>query len=544
MATRPRDYHQVMDRFSSKSVRRVAGAVATMIVALALTTLAVWVLEGSLSIPNASGTYLLAVVAIAVAFGTLAAVATAIGSFFLYDFLFVSPTGALIVGNAEELLNLLLLLALGVVVGQLAGMQRARAETAVLRERQARTQYQVGRELATASTARAALAPLVEILRSEVDATRAWIGLGPGAAQERVTADSGPAGRRAAPASYQLLQRRPGEEGTAWVRVHDPRSASAEPRDPGGVSFRIPITAAGIPLGSLWVVRHRSVGPPGRGHTRVLAAAADQIGQALERDRLAEEATGAEIARRSEAAKTALLDSVSHDLRTPLASIRAAAGSLMDPSVPLDEDARRERAASIDGQAERLNRLVTNLLDMSRIEAGGLHARLEVFPLEDLVRATVARFAGQLDGRTVAISMPPDLPPVSVDAIFIDQVVTNLLENAIRHAPPDVPIRIGAVATPAGTVRLCVEDGGPGVPAAALDRVFDKFYRVPETRERSRRGSGLGLAVVRGFVDAMGGHVSAHASDIGGLAVDVELQAVPNAALLPGPDVPREANAP
>ena len=525
-------------------MRTVFGALAVMGAALALTTLAVAALEGVLQIPDASATYLLAVVSIAVAFGTAAAVATAIGSFLLYDFLFVAPTGALIVANAEELLNLLLLLALGVVVGQLAGMQRGRAETAVLRERQARTQYQVGRELATAATAREALPGLVKIVGQEVEATRTWIGLGPEVGQERVTADSDPAPGQAAPASYQVLQRAPGDEGTAWVRVHDPRPASGERREPGGVSYRIPITAGGIPLGSLWVVRRRSDGPPGRGHTRVLAAAADQVGQALERDRLADEATGAEIARRSEAAKTALLDSVSHDLRTPLASIRAAAGSLMDPNLAIDEDARRERAASIDGQAERLNRLVTNLLDMSRIEAGDLHARLEVFPLEDLVRATVERMAGQLGGRAVSISMSPELPPVAVDAIFMDQVVTNLLENAIRHTPPDVSIRVLGAVTSAGTVRLCVEDGGPGVPAAAFDRVFDKFYRVSETRERARRGSGLGLAVVRGFVEAMGGRVTARASDLGGLAVDVELQVVSNPPPPAGRDAPRPEDTP
>jgi len=510
-------------------VRHVAAAVAVMVIALAVTTLAVGALEGTLHIPDASATYLLAVVSIAVAFGTSAAVATAIGSFLLYDFLFVSPTGALIVANAEELLNLLLLLAIGVVVGQLAGMQRARAETALLRERQARTQYRVGRELVTATNARSALPALVEILRSEVDATRAWVGLGPDVEQERVEADSGPAGPPTVAASYELLQRRPGDEAMGWVRVHDPRRTTAGLHDPRDPCFRIPITAGAGPLGSIWVVRRRSAGPLGRGHTRVLAAAADQIGQALERDRLAAEATGAEIARRSEAAKSALLDSVSHDLRTPLASIRAAAGSLMDPNLVLDGDARRDRAASIDSEAERLNRLVTNLLDMSRIEAGDIHARLEVFPVEDLVRATVERMAGQLDGRTVALSMPPDLPPVAVDAIFIDQVLTNLLENAMRHAPPDVPIRVVGAVTSGRTVRLSVEDGGPGVPAAMLDRVFDKFYRLPEARERSRRGSGLGLAVVRGFVEAMGGRVTARASTLGGLAVDVELQVAPEA---------------
>jgi two-component system sensor histidine kinase KdpD len=533
-----------MEWFRPTSVRKLAGMVAVMASALAVTTLAVGALEGALRIPDASATYLLAVVSIAVAFGTSAAVAAAIASFLLYDFLFVAPTGALIVANAEELLNLLLLLAIGVVVGQLAGMQRARAETALLRERQARTQYRVGRELVTATNARAALRALVEILRSEVDATRAWVGLGPDVAQERVEADSGPAGPPTVVTSYQLLQRRPGAEAMEWIRVHDPRRTTAVPHEPRDPCFRVPITAGGSALGSIWVVRLRSSGAPGRGHTRVLAAAADQVGQALERDRLAAEATGAEIARRSEAAKSALLDSVSHDLRTPLASIRAAAGSLMDPNLALDRAARQERAASIDSEAERLNRLVTNLLDMSRIEAGDIHARVEVFPVEDLVRATVDRMAGQLAGRTVALSIPPDLPPVAVDAIFIDQVLTNLLENAMHHAPPEVPIRVVGAVTGSHTVRLSVEDGGPGVPAAMLDRVFDKFYRLPEARERSRRGSGLGLAVVRGFVEAMGGRVTARASDLGGLAVDVELGAVPEATLLGGPGAPPGTGTP
>jgi two-component system sensor histidine kinase KdpD len=512
-----------MERFRTPAARRVVVAVASMLLALGLATLVVGLLEDRLRVPNAAATYLLAVVAIAVAFGITAAVATAVGAFLTYDFLFVSPTGALVVADPEEWLNLVLLLALGIVVGQLAGMQRSRAETAALRERQALTQYLVGRELATTTTARAALAALVEILRSEIDATRVWIGLGPGVAQERVAADSEPAERPVVAASYQVLQRAVDNERSSWVRVHDPRRPSAEPRDAQDACFRI---------------RRRSAGPPGRGHARVLAAAADQIGQALERDRLAEEATSAEIARRSEAAKTALLDSVSHDLRTPLASIRAAAGSLMDPDLPLDGEARRERAASIDREAERLNRLVSNLLDMSRIEAGDLHARLEVFPLEDLVRATVERMAGQLDGRTVTISMPPDLPPAAVDAVFLDQVLTNLLENATRHTPPEAPIRVGAAIIGARTVRLCVEDGGPGVPPAFIERVFDKFYRVPDAPRPARRGSGLGLAVVRGLVEAMGGRVTARVGELGGLAIDVDLQAVPDST------APTERGAP
>jgi two-component system sensor histidine kinase KdpD len=523
-----------MERLRSTPVRGGLVAGAAIVIALALATLAVGVLEDRLHIPDASAAYLLAVVAIAVAFGIVAAVATAVGAFLVYDFLFVMPTGALVVADPQDWLNLALLLLLGIVVGQLAGMQRARAETAVLRERQALAQYRVGRELATTPTAGAALPSLVQILRAEIGATRVWVGVGPGVAGERVVADTDSPGAAAVSPAYEVLQRRAGDETPRWVRIHEPRPASADSRDPRVQCFRVPIAIGGASAGSIWLLRARSAGPPGRGDTRVLAAAADQIGQAVERDRLAEEATSAEVARRSEAAKSALLDSVSHDLRTPLASIRAAAGSLMDPAVDLDPDARRERATAIDREADRLNRLVTNLLDMSRIEAGDLRARLEPFPLEDLVDTTLERMAELLAGHPVTVVMRADVPPVEVDAVFIDQVLTNLLENAARHTQPGTPVRVRAEELAAGRVRLTVEDGGPGVSPESIERLFKKFSRVPRTGEGSRRGSGLGLAVVRGLVEAMGGGVTARTSELGGLAVDVDLRAVPVPESVPG----------
>jgi two-component system sensor histidine kinase KdpD len=514
-----------MERFGTPHVRGLALVAGEMIAALTVTTLAVGILEGRLGVPDAAATYLLAVVAMAVASGIPAAVGTAIGAFLLYDFVFVQPTGALVVADPEEWLTLLLLLVLGVIVGQLAGMQRARAQAALVRERQARAQYRIGRALATSSTAGAALHDVVSILKSEIGATRAWIALGTEAAPERVVADSDAMGHPAIGASHNLLRRAPGEQPPEWVRVHDPRMATPGGGDPQAECYRVPIAAGDAPRGSVWVARPRAAGRLGRGDTRVLAAAADQVGQALERDRLAQEATSAEIARRSEAAKTALLDSVSHDLRTPLASIRVAAGSLMDPALDSDPAARHERAASIDREAERLNRLVSNLLDMSRLEAGDLRARLEPFPLEDLVETTLGRLASLLEHHPLTVTMPADLPPVEVDPVFIDQVLTNLLENAARHSPPGAPIRVHAREASEATVRLTVEDGGPGVGPESLGLLFQKFSRVPRAGEGWRRGSGIGLAVVRGLVEAMGGRVGARASELGGLAIDVDLRA-------------------
>ncbi len=516
-----------MERFGTRLVGRATLVVLVGAGVLAATTLGIGFLETVVGIGNASAVYLLAVVVMAVAFGIATAVATAVCSFLLYDLLFVQPTGILAVANPEEWLNLLLLLVLGVVVGQLAGMQRARAQAALLRERQARAQYAIGRALATTPTAIEALPEVVRILRAETGTGRVWVALGSEAAPERLVSDSDPGSPRAIGATHNLMRRSGDGERVEWIRVHEPRFASAGvtavPEDP----FRVPIVAGDVEQGSLWVLRPRSEGSPGRGEARVLAAAADQVGQAIERDRLAREATSAEIARRSEAAKTALLDSVSHDLRTPLATIRAAAGILRDPSLDIDPPSRRERADVIDREAERLNQLVTNLLDMSRIEAGDLRAHLEPFALEDVVETTLARMGAALAERPVTLVSPADLPPVAVDPVFIDQVLTNLLENAVRHTPPGTAIRVVAHETASGTVLLTVEDAGPGVPHEAIGSLFDKFSRLPPAGQGARRGFGLGLAVVRGLVEAMGGSVSARLSDLGGLAVDIELRSIP-----------------
>jgi two-component system sensor histidine kinase KdpD len=141
----------------------------------------------------------------------------------------------------------------------------------------------------------------------------------------------------------------------------------------------------------------------------------------------------------------------------------------------------------------------------------------------------------------VSIAIPEELPPVAVDAILFDQVLTNLLENAVRHTPPEAPIRVVGAPAGSGMLRLCVEDGGPGVPAQAVEHLFDKFYRGPAPAGRSRIGSGLGLAVVRGFVEAMGGSVAARPSELGGLAVDVELRAATQPASVPPDGAAREA---
>jgi two-component system sensor histidine kinase KdpD len=269
--------------------------------------------------------------------------------------------------------------------------------------------------------------------------------------------------------------------------------------------MRVPITVGGQIIGSLWAIRPQSDPFPGRSHSRLIAAAADQLGQSVVRDRLAAEATAVEVARQGDALKSALLDSVSHDLRTPLAAIRAAAGNLMDPDVSLKPEEERAVAHSIDQEAQRLSRLVRNMLDLGRIEGGALRPSLELYDLADLVDPVVERVAPALAPSTVEVAIPADLPAVLVDAIFVDQILTNLLENAGRYASGK-QIRVSAKAV-GEQVWLIVEDGGPGVAATAMPHIFERFYREDSSRSHNTGGTGLGLAICKSIADRAGASI-------------------------------------
>ena len=521
--------------------QRLLLRLATIAGLLAGATLLVGLLQAAFGVPNADAVYLLAVVAAAVIFGTAAAIGTAVASFLLYDYFFVEPTLTLSVADRTAWVDLALLLGVGAIVGQLAAMQRNRAEAAERRERESQALYAVSRELARRHEPIEGIAEVVPTLAAAAGMRSLWVGLGRSPDQENVVAGTGP-DPCSMPRIHCLL--RSGSAGPAgaggpadWVTLHVPFRTAEQPGPRDGTTFRVSIEAEGEPCGSIWGVRDPEAGSPDDGQTRVLSVAADQFGRAIERKRLSERAGAAEVARRSEALKSALLDSVSHDLRTPLASIRAAAGNLMDADMTWSPEEQREAAATIDRDAERLNELVTNLLDMSRVEAGELVAKLEPFSLEDLVRGCLARRRVRLAPRQVVVALDPSLPPVLVDDLFFEQALGNVLDNVARHTPPTTTVRLHDTPPPApGMVRLVVEDDGPGVPPEALDRLFDKFFRVRRGSDGSRGSTGVGLSVARGLVEAMGGHIDARASEAGGLAIDIDLPADGRAAAGPRPE--------
>jgi two-component system sensor histidine kinase KdpD len=487
--------------------------------ALIAATLAIGILKDGLGVANPSALYLLAVVATAVFSGPWAAIMVSFGAFLLYNFFFVEPRYTFTVGALDELLNLVLLLFAGIVVGVLAARQRARADDAIARENEARALFQVSRALATRATTPDVLPAIATILRDEAGMDRVWVSLGSELGRERVAADTAAGEPRPSTNRHQVLQRMPGDTPARWDRVHDP-GAERPRRETRADVYRVRIDAADERYGSIWAERPRRGKGPSRTETRLMAAAADQIGQALRQDRLAAEAQAAEIARASDALKSALLQSVSHDLRTPLATIRAAAGSLR-PGGGLSEAEQQESADAIDREVEYLDRLVTNLLDLSRIEAGALRAEIDTFELDDLVGQTLERLGRRLADRQVEVDV--EAPPVRVDPVFLSAIVTNVVENAIKYTAPGTHIRVHASDLGDGFVRLTIEDAGPGVPDDALGRLFEKFYRVPGALKSSRSGTGIGLAVVDGFVAAMGGRVAARRGELGGLAIDVDL---------------------
>jgi K+-sensing histidine kinase KdpD len=239
-----------------------------------------------------------------------------------------------------------------------------------------------------------------------------------------------------------------------------------------------------------------------------------------------EQASRAEALKQSERLKSALLDAVTHDLRTPLTAIKASATTLLDelragadgPDA-LGEDGRREMLEVIDEEADRLNRFVEGLVELARIEAGELHLRRRRQPLGEIIDAALERAAPLVRGRCVEVTLAEGLPAAHVDARAVAEVVYTLLDNATKYSPPGTPVRDSAEADAGGAVRLAVEDEGEGVPTHLRERVFDKFFRAMRDGDAAARGAptgtGMGLAIARGLVEANGGRIHIEEGRVG-----------------------------
>jgi two-component system sensor histidine kinase KdpD len=246
---------------------------------------------------------------------------------------------------------------------------------------------------------------------------------------------------------------------------------------------------------------------------------------AIERINLSENFDKAQRAAERDRLQAALLTSISHDLRTPLASILGAADGLA--GLPdLSADDRKALLSTIQEEAERLNRFIANLLDMTKLESGAVAPNMALVDLGDVVGSTLRRADRILADHHIETALAPDLPMIKLDAVLFEQVLFNLLDNAAKYAPTGTTISLQGTCEGA-TVRLQVQDEGPGIPQAELERIFDKFYRVRKA-DSQRAGTGLGLAICRGFVEAMGGTIEASSRASGHGAVFTVVLPVPN----------------
>jgi two-component system sensor histidine kinase KdpD len=448
--------------------------------------------------------YLLGVILVATRHGRGPSFLVVLLSVAAFDFFFVPPYLTFAVSDAEYLITFAVMLLAGFVISGLTVRIRTQAEAARQREQQTATLYAMSREFASTRGLDALLDIAVrhigEVFHSQV---------------VLLLPDSGGGLASRGGAQFGAFDVDTNEIAVArWVYEHRHAAGLGTTTLPGARALYVPLLAPRGPVGVLGICPRSAdeFDTPERLHE--LETFANQTALAIERARLAEEAQGAQVQAEAERLRNSLLSSVSHDLRTPLTTISGAVSTVLDNGTRLGEEARRELLDSAREEAERLGRLVNNLLEMTRIESGALQPKKEQHALEEVVGAALQRLRRRLGQRPVTTRVPADLPLVPTDDVLIEQVLVNLLDNAIKYTPSGSPIAIVATATDQA-VTVEVTDRGPGLPAGQETLVFERFYRASAD---TGRGAGLGLAICKAIVEAHGGHIWAHNVPGGGVA--------------------------
>ncbi len=452
--------------------------------------------------PNLVMIYLLGVVFVAIVWGRGPAMLASLLGVVAFDFFYVPPQFSLTVDDSEYFVTFGVMLVVGLSISSLAIRLRQQAESHRLRQERTAALYRMSREFARSLTVEDVV-KRAEYHLGEVFSSEVWMLL-----------PDGQGGLIQAPGITSTLPLDPKElEVALWVFAHGQSAGLGTETLSQAKAMYIPLVTS---RGSVGVVGLFPLdGPPPRDpeQMHLLEAFADQTALVIERATLAREAQEAQVRAESERLRGVLLSSVSHDLRTPLAAITGAASSLLEGEHSLDQTTRRELAESIVDEAERLSRLVSNLLNMMRIESGAIAVHKDWQPVEEVVGAALNHMERHLRNRQVKLNIPDDLPLVPIDGILIEQVLMNLIENAVKYTPADSPIEISA-RTEGGGVQIEVADRGPGLPEGARERVFEKFYRARPSQDRS--GFGLGLSICRGIVEVHGGRIWAESRPGGG----------------------------
>jgi two-component system, OmpR family, sensor histidine kinase KdpD len=457
------------------------------------------VLHQVVALNNMALVFLTAVLASAVTGGLAPSLYASVASVLAFNYFFLPPLYTFTISDPENIVALFVFAVVAVIASNLTARVRAQAVTARARVKTTEDLYLFSRKLAgvitmddllwaTAYQIAAMLKVHVVLLLPEGESVAVRAGYPP----EDVIEDAD-----LAAAIWAWENNRPTGRGADTL--------------PGAKWLFLPmrtgrglVGVVGIDTGGAGARTGSFLTPDQR---RLLDALIDQAALAIERVTLAEDVDRAKLAAETERLRSALLTSISHDLRTPLASILGSATSLKSYGPMLDDAARLELTSTIQEEAERLNRFIANLLDMTRLESGAIRPRADAVDLSEVVGSALERVGRILAGHRVTMDLAADLPMVEIDAVLFEQALFNLLDNAGKYAPAGSLITVRARAEP-GRVRVEVLDEGEGIPPEDVERIFDKFYRV-HAQDRQRAGTGLGLAICRGFVEAMGGTITA-----------------------------------
>ena len=479
--------------------------------AAAVSALVTFPLRDALGVPNVSLVFLVAVLVVAVRLGLWPSIYASLVCFLTYNFLYTEPYYTFEVKHEEDLLTILFFLVVAILGGNVAARVRDQVAALRLANRRTNTLFEFSRRTAGAVTLDDVVWAVVHHVASALQC-RSLVLLPQGGELEIAGGyppeDALPQGSRAA---------------AEWAWRNQREAGWGSDTLPASEWLFLPLRTSQGVVGLLGVAfAEREI--MSAEQRRLLDAVADQAAVAVERGRLNADLEEARLSSETEKLRSALLASVSHDLRTPLVSILGAASSLVEYGDGLAADDRLALARTVQAEAERLNRFVQNLLDMTRLGHGGIALKRDWVDANDLVARALTRLRGPLASFQVDVESDAGLPLLHVDPVLMEQVLVNVLDNAARYAPAGSRIAV-ALRREAGAVTLRVLDEGPGIPEAERELVFDMFYRV-KAGDRQPAGTGLGLAICRGLTEAHGGTIVAGAGPCGrGLAIELRLPA-------------------
>ena len=462
--------------------------------------------------------FLMAVLAAAIAWGLLPALAACVFSVMAYNFFFLPPLYTFTIADPENVVALFFFLLVAVIVSNLTAAGRRQIVSARARAKTTAELYAFSRKLAGIGTLDDLLWATVYQVASMLRVRTVLLLPKPDATSLDVAS--------AYPPEDQLDEA--DMAAARWCWEHNHPTGRGSDTLPGGKWLFLPLRTGSGAVGVIGIERDMPGPLLTPDERRLLDALADQAAVAIERISLVRGLAEARVQAESDRLRAALLTSISHDLRTPLASIIGTVSSLRRYADKYDAADRDELLATLESEAERLNRFVGNLLDMTKLESGMIDMKLDLADVAEIIGAALERTASVLARHQIKVSVAPDLPMLRLDPTLFEQVLFNLLDNAAKYAPAGSRIDLRA-RRDGDVVAVQVMDEGPGIPPDDLERIFDKFYRV-QAQDRRRAGTGLGLAICRGFIEAQGGRIEAqNRRDRSGAILTIRLP-VPEAA--------------